>query len=69
MAAGQAVAIVPAVVPEGGLRPDLAMIPLRDVEPSHVVLARRADDHSRLVTAFATAASSWLTGIGPANRY
>lgn len=34
IAAGQAVAIVPATVPEGLLRPDLALIPLRTSSPA-----------------------------------
>jgi DNA-binding transcriptional LysR family regulator len=61
IAAGQAVAIVPAV-PAGGLRPDLTTVPLEGVEPGHVALATRADDHSRLVTAFRRAAQTHLIG-------
>jgi DNA-binding transcriptional LysR family regulator len=60
IAAGEAVAIIP-----GGnvsARPDLTTIPLRDVEPSHVVLATRADDHRRLVAAFRKSAQALLTG-------
>ena len=60
IAAGQAVAIIP-----GGNvrpRPDLTTIPLHDVEPSHVVLATRADDHRRLVAAFRKSAQALLTG-------
>ncbi|MGW7557102.1 LysR family transcriptional regulator, partial [Streptomyces rimosus] len=37
-------------------------IPLRDAEPSHVVLATRAGDRGRLVAAFRTAARDQLTG-------
>jgi DNA-binding transcriptional LysR family regulator len=51
IAAGQAVAIVPAGG-DGAFRPDLAEVPLDGVEPAHVVLATRADDRSRLVAAF-----------------
>jgi DNA-binding transcriptional LysR family regulator len=60
IAAGQAVAIIP-----GGNfspRPDLTTIPLHDVEPSHVVLATRADDRRRLVAAFRKSAQALLTG-------
>jgi DNA-binding transcriptional LysR family regulator len=61
IAAGQAVAIVPAGVPRG-LRPDLTTVPLEGVDPSHVVLATRAGDHSRLVAAFHKSAEAHLTG-------
>jgi DNA-binding transcriptional LysR family regulator len=59
VAAGQAVIIAAAArgVP---LRPDLTMIPLEGVEPSHVALATRADDRSRLVAAFRTCAQAEL---------
>jgi len=63
IAAGQAVAIVPAGV---GVRPDLTTVPLHDVEPGHIVLAARAGDNSRLVAAFRKAAHAHLTGPGPA---
>ncbi|WP_405735435.1 LysR family transcriptional regulator [Streptomyces sp. NBC_00028] len=43
------------------LRPDLTMVPLDGVEPSHVVVATRADDRNRLVTAFRKAARDQLT--------
>ena len=62
IAAGQAVAIVPAGVYNGQVRPDLTTIPLHDVAPSHVILATRAGDHSRLVTAFRRSAKEWLAG-------
>lgn len=64
IAAGQAVAIVPLGSGTIGPRPDLAVIPLEDVEPSHVVLATRAGDRSRLVTAFRKHAEALLTGPG-----
>src|ERR1700744_5886912 len=51
IAAGQAVAIA-AGFHAGALRPDITTIPLEGVEPSHVVVACRADDRSRLVAAF-----------------
>ena len=46
------------------LHPDLTTVPLDGVEPSHVVLATRADDRSRLVTAFRKSAQAHLTGPG-----
>jgi len=66
IAAGQAVAIVSAGLRADSLRPDLTTVPLHDVEPSHVVLATRAGDHSRLVAAFRKCAQAHLTGPGPA---
>jgi DNA-binding transcriptional LysR family regulator len=64
IAAGQAVAIS-AGLHGNALRPDLTTIPLEDVEPSHVVLATRANDRSRLVTAFRKYAQAHLTGPNP----
>ena len=66
IAAGQAVAIVPAGSGPGKLRPDLTTVPLEGVEPSHVVLATRADDRTRLLTAFRRRAQTHLTGPAPA---
>jgi len=62
IAAGQAVAIIPAGVRTVSPRPDLTTVPLHDVEPSHVVLATRAGDHSRLVAAFRKSAQALLSG-------
>jgi DNA-binding transcriptional LysR family regulator len=59
IAAGEAVAIVPASV---NLRHDLTTVPLHDVDPSHVVLATRADDRSRLLAAFRKSALALITG-------
>ncbi len=59
IAAGQAVAIVPAGG-DGAFRRDLAEVPLDGVEPAHVVLATRADDRSRLVAAFRRLAHTHL---------
>ena len=64
IAAGQAVAIIPGGVPAGSLRPDLTTIPLHGVEPSHIVLATRAGDRSRLVAAFLKSARDFLTAPG-----
>jgi DNA-binding transcriptional LysR family regulator len=63
IAAGQAVAIIPAGVKTASPRPDLTTVPLDGVEPSHVVLATRADDRSRLVAAFRKSAQALLTGV------
>jgi DNA-binding transcriptional LysR family regulator len=72
IASGQAVAIVPAGVYNGQVRPDLVTVPLHDVAPSHVVLATRASDaagdRGRLVAAFARAARDCLTGPPGENR-
>ena len=62
IAAGQAVAIVPAGIHGTSLRPDLTTIPLHGVAPGHVVLATRAADRGRLVAAFRRAARDCLTG-------
>jgi DNA-binding transcriptional LysR family regulator len=62
IAAGQAVAIIPGGLPAGSIRPDLTTIPLHGVEPSHVVLATRAGDRSRLVAAFSKYARDCLAG-------
>jgi DNA-binding transcriptional LysR family regulator len=66
IAAGQAVAIIPAGSGVRGFRPDLTTVPLEGVEPSHVVLATRTGDRSRLVTAFRKYAEAHLTGPGSA---
>ena len=66
IAAGQAVAIIPAVLNADRIRPDLTTIPLHGVEPGHVVLATRAADRSRLVAAFRRSAQDCLTGPDPA---
>jgi DNA-binding transcriptional LysR family regulator len=61
IAAGQAVAITAGGSQLSALRPDLTTIPLEGVEPSHVVVACRADDRSRLVAAFRKLAGSHMT--------
>jgi DNA-binding transcriptional LysR family regulator len=65
IAAGEAVAIT-AGVRGSSLRPDITTVPLENVEPSHVVLATRAEDRSRLVTAFRKLAEAHLTGTATA---
>ncbi|MBO8197738.1 LysR family transcriptional regulator [Streptomyces smyrnaeus] len=62
VAAGQAVAVIPAALHTGGTRPDLTTIPLHGVEPSHIVVATRAADSSRLVAAFRMSAVTALSG-------
>ncbi|MBV9795531.1 MAG: LysR family transcriptional regulator [Actinobacteria bacterium] len=61
IAAGQAVAIIPAATGAAGIRADLTTVPLDDVDPCHVVVATRAADRSRLVAAFGKAAQDLLT--------
>ncbi|WP_374116037.1 hypothetical protein [Streptomyces sp. CoH27] len=45
-------------------KPKCTTVPLRGVEPSHVVLATRATDTGRLVAAFRRSAEALLTGPG-----
>jgi DNA-binding transcriptional LysR family regulator len=59
IAAGEAVAIIPGSAGRQ-VRPDLTTIPLHGVDPSHVVVATRAGDRSRLVAAFTRAARDCL---------
>ncbi|MTD56617.1 LysR substrate-binding domain-containing protein [Amycolatopsis pithecellobii] len=61
IATGRAVG-VSAGVHAHNLRPDLTTVPLVGVEPSHVVLATRADDQNGLVAAFRRYAKAHLTG-------
>ncbi|GLZ06096.1 LysR family transcriptional regulator [Actinomadura sp. NBRC 104412] len=61
IAAGQAIAIVSAGLHAETLRDDLTTIPLKDVEPSHVVLATRTGDPNPLVTTFRETAQAHLT--------
>jgi DNA-binding transcriptional LysR family regulator len=64
IAAGEAVAIVPAG-PRASFRPDLTTIPIDDIGPGHVVLATRTGDRGRLVTAFRKSARDCLAGPEP----
>ncbi|MDF6045822.1 LysR substrate-binding domain-containing protein [Streptomyces sp. JH14] len=68
IAAGQAVAIIPAALHSAGIRPDLTTIPLHGVEPGHVVVATRAADRGRLVAPFRTSACACLNGAGVLHR-
>ncbi|GAA2205529.1 LysR family transcriptional regulator [Nonomuraea monospora] len=61
IATGEAVAIAAAVPTMARYRSDIVAIPLRGVEPSHVVLATRAGERNRLVAAFRKAAGQTLT--------
>ncbi|KAA9150008.1 LysR family transcriptional regulator [Amycolatopsis acidicola] len=62
VASGDAVVVVPGGSWLESVRPDLAVIPLHGVEPSHVVLATRAGERARLVMAFCRYARAQLTG-------
>ncbi len=64
IASGQAVAIT-AGFHDNSLRPDITTVPLEGVEPSHVVLATRTGDRSRLVAAFRKLAEAHLTAPAP----
>ncbi|WP_329061542.1 LysR family transcriptional regulator [Amycolatopsis sp. NBC_01480] len=64
IAAGQAVAIVPAALYAAGLRGDLTTIPLHGVEPARVVVATRAGDRNQLVAAFRASAEDCLAQNG-----
>jgi hypothetical protein len=61
IAAGEAVAIVAEAFRGTTLHPGITAIPLEDVEPSHVVLATRAGERNRLVSAFTKIARTHLT--------
>jgi DNA-binding transcriptional LysR family regulator len=61
IASGQAVAIT-ADWHGNSPRPDITTVPLQGVEPCHVVLATRAGDRSRLVSAFRKLAEAHLNG-------
>jgi DNA-binding transcriptional LysR family regulator len=67
IAAGEAVAIIPGGLRADSLRPDVTTIPLEDVDPSHIVIATRADDRSRLLADFRKCARAHLTSPGAAS--
>ncbi|MBT0772207.1 LysR family transcriptional regulator [Kineosporia sp. J2-2] len=62
VASGQAIAIV--VAAPRPPRRDLVIVPLVDAPPSHVVIASREGDNSRLVSAFRKHAQSLLPPVG-----
>jgi len=62
VAGGLAVAILPAGDQRSTLRPDLTTVPIEGIEPCQVVVATRANERSRLVTAFRECARTHLTG-------
>ncbi|MFD9893447.1 LysR family substrate-binding domain-containing protein [Amycolatopsis sp. NPDC059027] len=64
VAAGDAVAVT-FLSHAQTVRPDLTLVPLRGVEPSHVVLATRADDNEPLVSEFRRCA---VTHLAPSDR-
>jgi DNA-binding transcriptional LysR family regulator len=63
IAAGQAIAIAPSGGQNTTLRQDLTTVPIEGIEPSQVVLATRANERNRLITAFREAALTHLTGF------
>ena len=65
IAAGQAAAIVSAGMDAESLHPNLTTVPLRGVEPIHVLLATRAGDGGRLVAAFRKCARDHLRSGTP----
>jgi DNA-binding transcriptional LysR family regulator len=68
IAAGEAVGIIPGGVRGMQLRPDLTTIPLHGVDPSHVIVATRDGDRSRLVAAFRKSARDCLPPPSAASR-
>jgi DNA-binding transcriptional LysR family regulator len=64
IAAGEAVALIPGGLQAQSLRPDLTTISLEGVDPSHVVIATRTGERSRLVAEFRKCARAHLTGPG-----
>lgn len=60
VADGRAVAIAVGLRRGQTFRPDITAVPLRGVEPSHVALATRAGERSRLLSAFRKAAHALL---------
>jgi DNA-binding transcriptional LysR family regulator len=64
IADGQAIALVPESAHR--VRPDIVSVPVRGVDPVHVVLASRAGDNRRLLAAFRKCAVSTMTTPTPA---
>ncbi|BBX10172.1 LysR family transcriptional regulator [Mycolicibacterium aichiense] len=68
VASGAGVLIAPADSRLPDLHPDLLAVPLRDVEPAEVALARRAGETSDLVSIFAECAVSHIAAGTPSRR-
>jgi DNA-binding transcriptional LysR family regulator len=66
IAAGELVAIVPAGM--SAYRPDLTEIPLHGVDPTHVVLATRADERGRLLADLRRTVRAYLPASQAAAR-
>jgi DNA-binding transcriptional LysR family regulator len=62
VAAGQAIAVLPASDRRSMLRPDLATVPLQDAPTSKVVLASRVGDPNPLISDFRAMARAHLGG-------
>lgn len=65
VAGGRALALAPADSANRALRPDLTAVPVEGIEPCTVVIATRARERNRLVTAFRDAARSQLPDAVP----
>lgn len=65
IASGQAVAIVSSALPAATVRPDLTTVPLEGVGPSHVIVATRAGESTRLLTDVRKLAPTHLTPPHP----
>lgn len=61
VAAGEAIAILPAGDRRFTLRPDVAAIPIKGVDPCQVVVITRVDEANELVADFRAAAQAHLT--------
>lgn len=68
IASGAGVLIAPADSRLPDLQPDLLAVPLRDVEPGQVALARRAGETGELVGIFAECAVTHVTAGTPSSR-
>jgi DNA-binding transcriptional LysR family regulator len=68
LAESTAVLIAPADSRIPDLHPDLVALPLLDVEPGEVALARRAGESSALIEAFADCAGAHVTAGRPSRR-
>ncbi len=64
IADGQAIPLVPESAYR--VRPDIVSVPVRGVDPMHVVLASRVGDNRRLLAAFRKCAEATMTTPRPA---